>query len=292
MHKQSKANRIKVHIKMFLAIVILVGLTLLVLEVPKIIYQREDVQLVNNVSFDEYDIASATVDMYEKTIAEALFKEDTLFIETSKTYEQSEIQTYRKQLFSLITKSTTGRLQSYFKNVLLGNTSIAKLKNVRIVRIIDDVAYAGEIGVLSFYDYGNDEFDASMGSFVFDMNGGKLIQIACYACNDSLGLIESSEYEYTMPEYYQPYYSSDAVYLYEYVFDYDLEKSFILPKDASDYMGDIPSIDDYYVYISPFDRRNVRWIDNEYGGYWDYDYNQVMDHISHIVSEMLQNYSD
>ena len=101
MHKRSKA---KMAIKICVSIVALIVITLLALEIPKLIYQREDERLQKKITKSDYSAVNTTVMMTDNQLSDAMLNNDSVFVETDKTYTDSQMNEYENRILQTLSE--------------------------------------------------------------------------------------------------------------------------------------------------------------------------------------------
>ena len=275
MHKRSKA---KMAIKICVSIVALIVITLLALEIPKLIYQREDERLQKRVTKSDYSAVNTTVMMTDNQLSDAMLNNDSVFVETDKTYTDSQMNEYENRILQTLSESLSEKGQKALESVFNDKGANPKMKTLKILAIEDEVIYSGEIGILSFY---NPVYMSSAGTIVFDMNSGKMLRISLWFWDESADYsevtLDSSNKEVGFPE-------EDLWGVH------DLNKSFLLAESYNDYTECFVQSGNSYLYINPYEIVNPHYESDEHGEYLCWDYNHASENLMQYVNDIELSY--
>lgn len=177
MQTNNKSKQLLSIIKVLLALICLLVLTLVMVQIPELYYKNEDKKLKNEVNEDTFSMNSVTSPMNEEQVKKALLDPSTIVVESDETYTEADIEVWIPKLAESISSVLTDDWEnSFLLQINSENTSII-LTGVKLIRVENDEIYVTEIGVLNYFE--NSETGLP-GIIIFDMTTGKLIEIQLF----------------------------------------------------------------------------------------------------------------
>ncbi|MDO5127256.1 MAG: hypothetical protein Q4D54_05850 [Eubacteriales bacterium] len=177
MQTNNKSKQFLSIIKVLLALICLLVLTLVMVYLPELFYKSEDKKLKNEVKEDTFSMNSVTSPMNEEQVKKALLDPSTIVVESDETYTEADIEVWVPKLAESISSVLTDDWEnSFLLQINSENTSII-LTGVKLIRVENDEIFVTEIGVLNYYD--NSETGVP-GIIIFDMTTGRLIEIQLF----------------------------------------------------------------------------------------------------------------
>lgn len=210
-------------LKNALVLFLLLAVTLLLLQLPGIYYQRQDEQLLQEISTLPYSVKIGSEKMTLEQKLTALISDDTLLtVNEQLFYPDDQFDTIRdnleKQFASLLPAYWSDQLSSILNPIFPDYMEAAfQMTKTQIFRVVDNKTYSFHLNMLSYNFYMDNCFYD--GAILFDAEDYRVFFIA-------LTFIPTSEYE---DDFYEYYYDD----FYE---EFPLEKN---KEQLADYYSDL-----------------------------------------------------
>lgn len=311
--KSKKDTSKKIHIiKIVAAVLVLIGLTVCALELPKLYYRVEDEKLGKQVETSEFALDTEENELSEEQMIAAFYDDETMYIDTKRAFKSWDIIEYESDVLNKLYDGMNSQWLEFLETVLNHKDTKTQMTEVRMVKILDNKIYSANVGIIAFYNpYSMD----TPGVIMFDMKSKKLIKINMWAyvnielATRNLQLDEPNEllsegyFEYYDPYSGEPFYyiegSMDENELAVVKNDYidpepmyeSIDKWFLIDEESKKHISDFSYCDYEYIFINPFQSKNYRTMYDDWSSeyYLDWDYNDCFSFLEDTAMTMMMN---
>jgi len=199
-------------IKTGLIMLLLVVLTVMLIEIPKQYYSKEDKELLDDIRVTEYALRAADDSLEIKQKIDVLTRDDCLVVkESDKSITEEEKQKRMSMLIDEISKMLDEKQSAVLNEVMMNIYDNIRWEGVNIVCTIDDKIYSFDLGMAGYVDSVGNNIGV-----IYDIETGKIIHLKAYiaSTDSSYSAIDLSknkeEYIETLKEYFDMNISSDS----------------------------------------------------------------------------------
>lgn len=190
---------------------LLVVMTIMLIEIPNQYYNKEDEELLGDISVTEYALRAADEDLDIKQKMDVLTRDDCLVVkESDEGITDEEKQNRSGALLDEISKMFDENQSTILQQMMTNIYDGLRWKSANIVCTIDDMIYSFDVGMAGYVDDNGNNIGV-----IYDIETGKIIHLKAYiASSDSsystYDLSESQEaYIATLEDYFDMDISSD-----------------------------------------------------------------------------------